>query len=178
MYKLYARDRKCLFISSLGRGGGGMSLFIVTLEEWWETSERARRQPPLARHSRRETNETLLVGTTFRDHHHGRASLKTSSGNPSGPGPNPSSARSFWSSTYLGGRPLKCGLALALEPRVNLRIVEWSFNDPDREGSSNKSRALHFVPMGAHLVYIGHPCRPNGRPWAQNVGPWIGVSEW
>ena len=31
-------------------------------------------------------------------------------------------------------------------------------------------RALHFVPTGAHFVYIGHPCRPNGRPWAQNVG--------
>ena len=34
-----------------------------------------------------------------------------------------------------------------------------------------KSIALHFVPMGAHLIYIGHPCRPNGRPWTQNVGP-------
>ena len=32
--------------------------------------------------------------------------------------------------------------------------------------------ALHFVPMGAHLVYIRHPCRPNGRPWTQNVGLW------
>ena len=36
-----------------------------------------------------------------------------------------------------------------------------------------ESRALHFVPLGAHLVYIGHPFRPNGRPWAQNVGPWL-----
>ena len=25
--------------------------------------------------------------------------------------------------------------------------------------------------MGAHLIYIGHTCRPNGRPWGQNVGP-------
>ena len=31
------------------------------------------------------------------------------------------------------------------------------------------SRAIHFVPMSAHLVYMGAQCRPNGRPWAQNV---------
>ena len=34
------------------------------------------------------------------------------------------------------------------------------------------SITLHFVPLGAHLVYIGHQCRANGRPWTQNVGPW------
>ena len=27
-----------------------------------------------------------------------------------------------------------------------------------------------FLPMGAHLVCMGVQCRPNGRPWAQNVG--------
>ena len=30
-------------------------------------------------------------------------------------------------------------------------------------------RAWHFVPMGVHLVYMGARCRPNERPWAQNV---------
>ena len=30
--------------------------------------------------------------------------------------------------------------------------------------------ALHFVPMGAHFVYMGAQCTPNGLPWAQNVG--------
>ena len=30
-------------------------------------------------------------------------------------------------------------------------------------------RARHFVLMGTHLVYMGAQCRPNGRPWAQNV---------
>ena len=36
------------------------------------------------------------------------------------------------------------------------------------------SRARHFVPMGAHLVYISRVTRPNGRPWAQNVGLYFG----
>ena len=36
-------------------------------------------------------------------------------------------------------------------------------------------RALHFVPMGVHLVYMGAQCRSNGRPWAQNVGLWWGL---
>ena len=34
------------------------------------------------------------------------------------------------------------------------------------------SRALHLVPMGAHLVHMGAQRRPNGRLWAQNVGLW------
>ena len=34
-------------------------------------------------------------------------------------------------------------------------------------------KALNFAPVGVHLVYIGYPCRPNGRPWAHNVGPWL-----
>ena len=44
------------------------------------------------------------------------------------------------------------------------------------------ARALHFVPMGAQFTlnpkpYIRHPCRPNERPWAQNVGPWFELSS-
>ena len=39
-------------------------------------------------------------------------------------------------------------------------------------------KGLHVVPMGAHLVYMGAQCRPNGRPWAQNVGLWyLGTCE-
>ena len=42
---------------------------------------------------------------------------------------------------------------------------------PSPFGLGNLStRALHFVPMVAHLVCMGAQCRPNGRPWAQNVG--------
>ena len=32
--------------------------------------------------------------------------------------------------------------------------------------------------MGAHLVYISRVTRPNGRPWAQNVGLCRSKSEW
>ena len=45
-------------------------------------------------------------------------------------------------------------------------------------------RARHFVPMDAHLVDMGAQCRPNGRPWAQNVWLWrvwkdvLGVQRW
>ena len=48
-------------------------------------------------------------------------------------------------------------------------ILEPYLQDANFYGLS--FRALHIVPMGVHLVYIGHPCRPDGRPWAQNVGP-------
>ena len=34
-------------------------------------------------------------------------------------------------------------------------------------------RVIQFVPMGAHLVYIGHPCIPDGHPWAHNVWLWF-----
>ena len=34
-------------------------------------------------------------------------------------------------------------------------------------------RALHFVPMGVHLVYMGAQCRSNEHPWAQNVELYI-----
>ena len=54
--------------------------------------------------------------------------------------------------------------------RPNGRPPAWLWK---KECPSHSSRALHFVPMGAHLVYIGHQCRPHGRPWAQNVGPCI-----
>ena len=40
--------------------------------------------------------------------------------------------------------------------------------DPKYKPLSIKAR--HFVSMGAHLVYILRVTRPNGRPWAQNVG--------
>ena len=43
---------------------------------------------------------------------------------------------------------------------------------------SNKTIiALHFVPMGAHLVYMGAECIPNGRPWTQNVGYAIHIND-
>ena len=46
---------------------------------------------------------------------------------------------------------------------VDLSVVVWSIINPS-------IRALHMVRMGAHSVYMGAQCRPNGRPWAQNVG--------
>ena len=51
----------------------------------------------------------------------------------------------------------------------------WYPFKPSLQKDSVVCIALHFVSMGAHLVYIGHPCRSNGRPWAQNVGPLLFV---
>ena len=49
-------------------------------------------------------------------------------------------------------------------------FYSWTKRSLVSKSSTLHTRALHFVPMGAHLVNIRHPCRPNGRPWAQNVG--------
>ena len=40
---------------------------------------------------------------------------------------------------------------------VDLSVVVWSIINPS-------IRALHMVRMGAHSVYMGAQCRPNGRP--------------